>query len=312
MAIVERRWGSLGVPSSAGAQTPGLEKGPAAIRAAGFIDRVRQGQGSLEDHGDVVGFRWRPDPGHLDGQNGSAVARVAAATADGVEEILGRGQIPLVIGGDCTITIGVVGGFVRSGVEPALLYVDGGPDLYTPGASSIGHLDAMGLAHMLGLPGHLPEVAGIGPKVPLLEPDHVVSYGAYLDDDDPEQVLLDELEIVDIGAADIHRDVRTAAARALDHVEAVALAFIVHCDADVLAFADTPLSDSPDSGGDPVGLTLDELATSLAIFATSPRFAGLVLTEVNPDHAPGPDDLRRFATAVGAALVGATTKPVDR
>jgi arginase len=304
MAVVERVWGSLGVPSSAGAKTPGVEQGPAAIRAAGFIDCFRQGRGSVEDHGDVVGFRWRPDPRHLEGQNGAAVARVATATADAVTHILDRGQIPLVIGGDCTITIGVVAGFLRAGVEPALLYVDGGPDLYTPGASSIGHLDAMGLAHMLGVPGHLPEVAGIGPRVPLLEPDHVVSYGAYLDEDDPEQALLDQLEIVDISATDIHRDVRAAAARALDHVEAVAQAFIVHCDADVLAFADTPLSDSPDSGGDPIGLTLDELATSLAAFAASPRFAGLVLTEVNPDHAPGPEDVRRFATAVGAALAG--------
>jgi arginase len=300
MVVMERMWGYVGVPSSAGARTPGLEKGPAAIRAAGFIDSFQRG--SIEDRGDVAGFRWRPDPEHLEGQNAGAVARVAAATAGAVGEILERRQAPLVIGGDCTVTIGVVAGFVRSGVEPALLYVDGGPDLYTPGASSIGHLDAMGLAHMLGLPGHLPEVAGIGPKVPLLEAGDVVSYGAYLDEDDHEQVLLDQLQILEISAADIHRDVRTAAVRAVDHVEAVAPAFVVHCDADVLAFAETPLSDSPDSGGDPIGLTLDELATSLAIFAASPRFAGLVLTEVNPDHAPEPKDLRRFTSAIARAL----------
>jgi len=74
----------------------------------------------------------------------------------------------------------------------------------------------------------------------------------------------------------------------------------------VLAFADTPLADSPDSGGDPIGLSLDELTTSLAVFTASPRFAGLVLTEVNPDHAPEAEDIRRFATAVGAALTGTT------
>jgi arginase len=79
----------------------------------------------------------------------------------------------------------------------------------------------------------------------------------------------------------------------------------------VLAFADTPLSDSPDSGGDPIGLTLEELATSLALFAASPRFAGLVLTEVNPDHAPQPDDIRRFARAVGTAVADAKARPVD-
>jgi len=276
-----------------------------------LLDPFGRDAGIVDDHGDVAGFRWRPDPDHLQGQNATAVARVASATADAVGEIVAQGQVPLVIGGDCTITIGVVAGFVGCGQEPALLYVDGGPDLYTPGASSIGHLDAMGLAHMLGLPGHLPEIAGIGPKLPLLEPRDVVSYGAYLDADDPEQVLLDELKILDIGAADIHRDVMGAAERARDYIESVAAAFIVHCDADVLAFADTPLSDSPDSGGDPIGLTLDELTASLAIFAASPRFAALVLTEVNPDHAPEPSDIGRFARAVGAAIVGAPSPPLQ-
>jgi arginase len=306
MLLVERRWGCLGVPSSAGARTPGLEKGPAALRAAGLLDSFDGERESIEDHGDVVGFRWRPDPEHLEGQNGMAVAEVADATADAVAEVLSLGQIPLVIGGDCTITIGVVAGFARSGLKPALLYVDGGPDLYTPGAGSIGHLDAMGLAHMLGLAGHLPEIGGIGPRVPLLEPRDVVSYGAYLDEDDPEQILLDQLEILDISAAEIHEDVRSAAARARDHVETASLGFVVHCDADVLAFADTPLADSPDSGGDPIGLSLDELTTSVATFAASPRFAGFVLTEVNPDHAPGPEDIRRFTTAIGAALAETT------
>ena len=79
MVVMERMWGYVGVPSSAGARTPGLEKGPAAIRAAGFIDSFQRG--SIEDRGDVAGFRWRPDPEHLEGQNAGAVARVAAATA---------------------------------------------------------------------------------------------------------------------------------------------------------------------------------------------------------------------------------------
>ena len=196
-------------------------------------------------------------------------------------------------------------------MELALLYVYGGPDLYTPGASSIGHLDAMGLAHMLGLPGHLLEVAGIGPKVPLLEPDHVVSYGAYLDEDDPEQVLLDKLEIVDISAADIHRHVYTAAARAIDHVEAVAPAFVVHCDADVLAFADTPLSDSPDSGGDPHRLDARRTLHQLGPLRSEPAVRRSGAHRGESDHAPEPDDIRRFARAVGTAVEDAKARPVD-
>ena len=77
MLVVERRWGCLGVPSSAGARTPGLEKGPAALRAAGLLDSFDHERESIEDHGDVVGFRWRPDPEHLGNQHGMAVAGVA-------------------------------------------------------------------------------------------------------------------------------------------------------------------------------------------------------------------------------------------
>jgi arginase len=54
MAAMNASWGLLGVPSSAGAHTPGLEKGPAAIRDAGLIDLL---SGGAEDHGDVAAFR---------------------------------------------------------------------------------------------------------------------------------------------------------------------------------------------------------------------------------------------------------------
>lgn len=89
-------------------------------------------------------------------------------------------------------------------------------------------------------------------------------------------------------------------------IEATEAPFVVHCDVDVLAFNDTPLADVPDSGGDPVGLRLDELAASLSVFATSPRFAGIVLTEINPDHASDPEVLARFLDALGSALADST------
>lgn len=36
-----RHWGLLGVPTSAGAHTPGLEKGPEALRQAGLVVLLR-------------------------------------------------------------------------------------------------------------------------------------------------------------------------------------------------------------------------------------------------------------------------------
>ncbi|MGW5013845.1 arginase family protein [Micromonospora chalcea] len=78
-----RQWTVVGAPSSAGAHTPGVERAPAALRAAGLLDLLRDGA-DVEDCGDVPGFRWRPDPAYPRGQNADAVAAVASAVADRV------------------------------------------------------------------------------------------------------------------------------------------------------------------------------------------------------------------------------------
>ncbi|MFF5081874.1 arginase family protein [Actinoplanes sp. NPDC000266] len=299
MAAMTARWGVLGVPSSAGAHTPGLEKGPAAVRDAGLVDLL---PGGAQDHGDVSAFRWRPDTERPNAKNAAAVARIATETAIGVAGVLAAGQIPFVVGGDCSITIGVVAGFLNHGVRPALLYFDGGPDLYTPETRPNGNIDAMVLAHLLATPGHVPLVAGVGPVVPLVGPQDVVSYGHTLPPEDTEFQLLNEFGIDHVSADEIHADPLAAAQRARHQVEKRQASFLVHLDVDVLSFNDVPLADVPDSGGDPAGLTLEELIESLSVFASSPSFAGLVLTELNPDHAPDVDAIQRFLTAIGKAL----------
>ncbi|WP_203715849.1 arginase family protein [Asanoa siamensis] len=290
---MDARWGVLGVPSSAGAHTPGLEKGPAALRAAGLVEAL---PGGAVDLGDVPGFRWRPDPGRPTAKHAAVVARVAADTAAATAEILASARTPLVVGGDCSITVGVVAGFPE---PPGLLYVDGGPDLYTPATRVNGNLDAMGLACLLRVPGHVPELAAVGPPRPA---SSVVSYGHCLPVGDHERGLLDELGIPHVTAAEVRADPVGAALRARTTMESAAPRFVVHCDVDVLSFNDTPLADVPDSGDAPAGLLLTELTASLSIFTASPRFAGLVLTEVNPDHAPDPTALTEFATRFAAAL----------
>jgi arginase len=59
------------------------------------------------------------------------VVGVARSVADRAESVLRGGEMPLVVGGDCTVELGVLSGFLRAGEDPALLYFDGGVDLYT-------------------------------------------------------------------------------------------------------------------------------------------------------------------------------------
>jgi arginase len=281
---MRRQWSLIGAPSSAGAHTPGVEKAPAALRAAGLPEAL----GDVKDLGDVPGFRWRPDPSRPTAQNAPIVARVARDVAAAVAAAPG---LPLVIGGDCTVTLGLVAGTDA----PALVYVDGGPDLYTPRTRVNGNLDAMGLAHMLGLPGTSPEVAP-----PALTTDRVVVYGDHLPPGDPERDLIDSLGLTHVPGAEVHRGPAEAAARARAAAESAAERFVVHFDVDVLAFAGAPFADVPE----PLGLSLAEAGTTLSILAASPQFAGLTITELNPDHLPEPSDLQPLVAMLATALAG--------
>jgi arginase len=111
------------------------------LREAGLAERLRLAGLLAQDHGDLPRTRFRPDPGRHP-QNLEAVVGVARSVADRVELVLR--------GGDCTVELGVLSGFLRAGGDPALLYFDGGVDLYTPATNPTGILDSMGVAHMVG------------------------------------------------------------------------------------------------------------------------------------------------------------------
>jgi arginase family enzyme len=70
---------------------------------------------------------------------------------------------------------------------------------------------------------------------------------------------------------------------------------------DVLDFLDCPLADQPEDRG----LLLDEAVECLRVFAGSPRFGGLVVTEINSDHGdPEGATVRRLAHGIAGAMTG--------
>lgn len=124
----------IGVPSSAGAFAPGQEQAPAALRAAGLIARLQAAGIGVTDHGDSAVWRWRPDRQRPRAQNLEAVIAQAAVTARRVGEAVAAGEIPLVLGGDCTIELGTVAGFLflPNAARIGLLYFDLHADLNVP------------------------------------------------------------------------------------------------------------------------------------------------------------------------------------
>lgn len=158
--------------------------------------------------------------------------------------------MPLVVGGDCTITLGVVAGFARHGADVGLLYFDGDADLSTPASTGSGVLDSMVVAHLLGE--GAPELTGLGSRVPLLAADRLLLFGFHDPDDlgEAQQALLARPAPAAWPAARV-REVpggsRAAAADALAELEARAATVVVHFDVDVVDTGDLPRPTSPTS-----------------------------------------------------------------
>jgi arginase len=74
----------------------------------------------------------------------------------------------------------------------------------------------------------------------------------------------------------------------------------VHLDVDVIGSTDYPIADVPQQGA---GLEAREVISCLKMFVQSPKFAGLTITEINPDHAEEEGILlRAFAESIAEVL----------
>jgi arginase len=289
-----RTWGVLGVPSSVAAHWPGIEQGPAALREAGLLETLRAHGVRVADHGDLAVARWTAARTDERPNAWRQVVDVVDAARSAISELVLTGQAPLVLGGECTLAIALVAALAEHYGEVGLIYVDGGQDLMIPADHP--HepiLDAMGVAHMLDLPGCVPELAGIGPRRPLLQPADVAFVGFGDDEEDVHGLV----PAPRLRSPEVIADPVAAGRRALTALPHRHL--VVHFDVDVLDALDLPLADIATYG---TGLRLDHVAPLLRTLVADPRVVGMTVVEANPDHDPDGTSIRRLVTAVAAAL----------
>ncbi|OLE37963.1 MAG: hypothetical protein AUG48_03120 [Actinobacteria bacterium 13_1_20CM_3_68_9] len=291
------RIGLIGVPSSAGAHGPGQEKAPAALRQAGLLGALRETGLEVEDLGDLRVARFTPDPVNRKRQSLSPVIGVVRQVADAVAGAIERGLLPLVLGGDCTITLGVVAGLLRRQQDLGLLYFDGDADLTTPETTHSGIFDSMGVAHLIGE--GAPELARVGPRFPLMPQDRIVLFGFQPYEIEPQEARrLQKSAMLQYSVTSMGDRPLELAREALARLEERAQAIAVHFDVDVMDSAEIPLANWPHYDA----LSFGDAMHCLSVFLGSPKLAALVVTEINPDHDPEGLLLRQFIDAFADAL----------
>jgi len=244
-ALLSSTFALIGVPSSAGAHHAGVEQAPGRLRDAGLIDELVSRGIPVVDRGDLTKRFFAVDHDDPDSRNASEVALVALDVAEAVRDAIADGLIPIVVGGDCTVTLGVIHGLHQGSSDGGLLYFDGDADLATPNTTSTGILDAMVVSHLLGeADSRLARTLG---QLAMLRDDQLAMLGYDASDQNSfDRALLERHPaLFHRGGIELAQDPRTGATAARRHVERPERPIAVHFDVDTIDSGDLRSRTSP-------------------------------------------------------------------
>lgn len=264
----------LGSPTSAAALSAGHEGAPAALRAAGLVERLRSIGYEVEDLGDDPIQLSKPDDESPRARNISGVLAALNALKPRVELAVKSAALPLILGGDCSVALATIAGVRRYFRSAGLIYMGCDADLNTPATTQSGSLDGMVVAHITGR--GAAELVRFWSEPPLVRDPDVALFGvARLDP--AERELLGRSTLRRYLAEDVRRLGAGAAARsAIERIHGEKNEFVLHFDVDVISgFAAT---NYPAENG----LNFDQVREALEIFVTQPHLAAMEVTAYNP------------------------------
>ena len=282
-------------PSILGLFPSGVEQLPDALLAAGFGDRIGARQAGRVSP-PPYDSRRDPATGLL---NPSGLRDYSCQLAAATGEVLDGGEIPVVLGGDCSILLGNLLALRRRG-RHGLLFIDGHADFYQPAAEPRGEAASMDLALATGRgPRVLADLDGLGPLVP----DEDVAHFGRRDAAEAEQAGSQRIEDTAITIVDLatirQRGAERAAHDALGRLHRPELAGIwVHLDCDAVDDALMPAVDYRLPGRADLVRTRDRAPSGLRHRPSR----GLEITIFNPTLDPDGAIARDLVTCLVRAL----------
>ena len=261
----------LGTPFNGLGSPPDIENPADGLRQAKLIPLLESKGHSVADLGDLSGFQFQeirdPETGIKDFDLwidlSNALSRKLGA-------ILDRESFPLLLGGDCSMLVGVFSAFAQRDVEVGLIFLDGHADFHSTETSASGDPADMELAILTGRgPEKITRIAG---KYPLLKDEDVVVYGIRAWDQITESSIRvhDKKRMAEIG-------IKSAVEEGLENFTQRDLPSWLHFDVDVLDPEFMPVM-FPEPGG----LTFEETREFLSLVWASGRIIGMSIACYHP------------------------------
>ena len=285
----------IGAPTDIGASVRGAGMGPDALRVADIAATLARLGFEIADKGNLSGpaTPWAaPADGlrHL----GEAVAW-NRAVYDAVDEALGAGHVPLMMGGDHCLAIGSISAVAKHvrqrGQKLRVLWLDAHTDVNTDATSPSGNIHGMPVACLLG---HGPAaLTGWSGEQAALSHDAIRFLGIRSVDGAEKQAIRElGLTVFDMRHIDEHgmRDTMTEALKDIDDDTHLHVSF----DLDCLDPADAPGVGTAVRGGP----TYREMQLCMEMIADTGRLGSLDVVEINPAL-----DLRNRTAEVAVELI---------
>jgi arginase len=272
-------------------------RAPGALRDAGLTDLIDV---DLGDAATVISGSRHDEATRVLALPDTVAAADSLATAlwTGMRENPSRR--PLVIGGDCSLLLGVFAHARRTLGEVGLWMVDGHPDYLDAAGSETGETADLELAVLTG--DGPDSLVSLGGKVPMVAARHVALIGHRTVDLDPAAAvelarLPTEMFTADAGA--VVSDPRAAGDRAAEWADQLGIPMWLHVDVDVLDPSVMSAVTYPQAGGPDDG----QLAIMLLPLARSPSLVGVSVADFRPDLDPSGEQAARLVTLLDRVLV---------
>jgi arginase len=285
----------IGAPTDVGAGSRGASMGPEALRVAGLREALEGQAVVVEDAGNLVGPA-NPVAPPVDGYRHLAEVTAWCRAVDAaVYAALGRGTVPILLGGDHCLAIGSISAVARrcreQGRRLRVLWLDAHADFNTAQLTPSGNLHGMPVACLCG---HGPaQLIGLAGRVPTLAAESIRQVGIRSVDPGERRFVHDAgLEVFDMRYVD-ETGMRQTLLRALEGLDADTH---LHVSFDV-DFLDPDIAPGVATTV-PGGPSYREAQLCMEMIADTGCLASLDVVELNPAY-----DVRNRTAMVAVDLV---------